>query len=153
MEINSSYPRRDYGGGVPSICTEDFGRSRRSQFSPPLSSSIAMSIPGPTNPYADVPPPLPPPKYPPIEGHADSRDPQDSRRHDTDDHFPDDTRQHYKMRDNPYGHQDADEGYHSIGSARFVYFHPPDTRPASSLSLSPLYLLSLLVLQLPSLLT
>lgn len=80
-----------------------------------------MSIPGPSNPYDDVPPPLPPPRYPPIEGLSDARDARDFRRHDVDDQFPEDSRQHYKMRDSPFGHLDPDEGYHSIGSARFVY--------------------------------
>ena len=120
MEIDPGHARRrQHSSGLPAICTDDFGPSKKSEFSPTLSSSIAMSIPGSSSPYGDVPPPLPPPKYPPIEGLPYINESRELRRHEPQDSFVDD-RENYKMRDRPFNRHEPDEGYHSIGSARYV---------------------------------
>ncbi|KAL8403962.1 hypothetical protein RB594_009009 [Gaeumannomyces avenae] len=60
--IGGSSPPRGRGGfGIPS------SRPGFSNFSPPLSTSIPMSIPNSRN-FNEPPPPLPPPRFVPIDG-------------------------------------------------------------------------------------
>jgi hypothetical protein len=75
---------------------------------------MAMAIPNSSD-FDEPPPPLPPPRFVPVDGPT-VPDPR-SRDHD-DGFFPED-RESYKSRDRSY-RPDLDEGYHSIGSARFV---------------------------------
>jgi len=73
---------------------------------------MAMSIPN-ANTYDEPPPPLPPPKYVPVDGPTVF----DPRARDHDDSFFHDDRDGFKSRYGSY-RPDLDEGYHSIGSAR-----------------------------------
>lgn len=121
------YAPRDYGHpGAPATSSDDSSTGPKSvRISPPsfpsFASPIAMSIPGSNRPD-EPPPPLPPPRYVPIDGPTvfDPRFGGPGGRHEA---FPEDreNRENYKLRDRPY-----DEGYHSIGSARSVEL---STRP------------------------
>lgn len=107
---------RGLNAGLPSISTDDsFTRSKGPRLSPPATSSpMAMSIPNSNN-YDEPPPPLPPPRFVPVDGPTVF----DPRSRDHDEGLFSEDRESYKSRDHFY-RPDLDEGYHSIGSARLV---------------------------------
>jgi hypothetical protein len=107
--MGSRYPEQNSGRtGVPSTSSHDnFTRSEDVRIPPPSFSAFptqkAMSIPGANN-YDEPPPPLPPPRFVPVDGPT-VFEPLER----------DNNPENYHLRDRSY-----EEGYHSVGSSRSV---------------------------------